>query len=104
MTMSLLVPLVTSTLLLILLYIPTRKELVLLWWNDPNYSHGFLVPIIAGYLIWDRTENLKHINLKPSVWGFLMLLSGLLLLFAGKATEIAGGERGALFLKGLSLI
>jgi exosortase len=104
MAMSLLIPLIASILLLILLYIPTFKELFLLWWNDPNYSHGFLIPIIAGYLIWNRTENLKQVNLKPSVWGLLMLLGGLLLLFAGKATEIAGGERGALFLKGLSLI
>ena len=33
------------------------------WMNDPNYSHGLLVPIISGYFIWqqrDRLEKLDH--------------------------------------------
>jgi exosortase len=104
MSVSLLAPLVTAIILLILLYIPTLIELVYLWWDDPNYSHGFLVPIISGYLIWNRMERIKQINLRPSLWGLLLLLSGLLFLLAGKGIEMAGGERGALFLKGFSLI
>jgi exosortase len=104
MSVSLLAPLITAIIFLILLYIPTLIELLHLWWNDPNYSHGFLVPIISGYLIWNRKEHLKQIDLRPSLWGVLLLLSGLLILLAGKGIEMAGGERGALFLKGFSLI
>ena len=104
MSLSLLVQLVITIILLILLYIPTLTELVQLWWNDPNYSHGFLVPIISSYLIWNRIETLKQFDFRPFPWGIILLLGGLLLLLAGKGTEMIGGERGALFLKGFSLI
>jgi len=26
-------------------------KLVADWWDDPNYSHGFLVPVFSAYLV-----------------------------------------------------
>ncbi|HDL03330.1 MAG TPA: hypothetical protein ENH25_04275, partial [candidate division Zixibacteria bacterium] len=40
--------------LLVLIYSPAIIELILSWYHDANYSHGFLVPIISFYLIWKR--------------------------------------------------
>lgn len=104
MSVSFVVPMVGSIILLALLYASTFLELVQLWWHDHNYSHGFLVPIIALYLVLERKDVLKLMEPKSSAWGIPVLVGALLFLLAGKGIELAGGERGALFLKGISLI
>lgn len=44
----------SSAALLACLYAPTGMELVRLWELDPNYSHGWLVPLLAGGLTWRK--------------------------------------------------
>jgi hypothetical protein len=39
------------------------------WWNDPNYSHGFLVPLISAYLIVRQKEQLPGLVSKPQCTG-----------------------------------
>jgi exosortase len=39
------------------------------WWYDPDYLHGFLVPIFAVYLLWHRRDTLKGVQPKGSAWG-----------------------------------
>jgi hypothetical protein len=45
---------------LIALYAPVLKHLVGQWYNDADYSHGFLVPFLSLYLIWQRRDKLRH--------------------------------------------
>jgi exosortase len=54
--------------------------MVLQWYNDPNYSHGFLVPIIAGYFLYQRIDTLKRVPVSPYSPGFLIFVAGLLIL------------------------
>lgn len=35
-------------------YFPTLDWLVGKWWNDSSYSHGFLVPLAAGFIVYRR--------------------------------------------------
>jgi exosortase len=91
-------------LLLGLFYLPVLRDLVYVWWSDPNYSHGFLVPFITGFLLWNRKTTLGIVTIRPSAWGSLILALGLVLCFVGEAATMAGGERAPLFIKGLSLI
>ena len=46
--------------LLTLLYLPALADLVADWYNDANYSHGFLAPLISAYLIWNKRAELKE--------------------------------------------
>src|ERR1700682_191514 len=48
------------------LYAPTIVHLVGQWWHDPNFSHGFFVPIFAGFVIWQERQRLTHLRLRPS--------------------------------------
>lgn len=55
------------------------------WYNDPNYSHGFLVPLISVYflcLVWDE---LKTQPLRPSNAGLVVVVLSLLMLLFGYA-------------------
>jgi len=68
---------------LALLYAPVVKLLVWQWFNDPDYGHGFLVPLLSAYLIWARRDKLRQIPRLPSAWGMVVVLFSLGLLFLG---------------------
>ena len=56
-------------------------NLVKIWIEDGNYSHGFLVPIVVGYFIWLKKDELRSAPIAP-FWPavVLVVVSGLLLL------------------------
>ena len=41
------------------LYRGVLADLAADWWNDPNYSHGLILPFITLWLIWRRKEELS---------------------------------------------
>jgi exosortase len=83
--------------LLFWLYIPTLIHLVGQWWQDPNFSHGFFVPLFAAFVVWQERTKLAGLTLRPSWWGLPFLGFGLCVLIVGQM----GAE---LFLSRLSLL
>lgn len=53
------------------------------WYNDSNYSHGFLIPFISAYIIWKNKEKISRIKIKEDSLGFLIILVGLVLYILG---------------------
>jgi exosortase len=53
------------------------------WSTDPQYSHGFLVPMFAAVLLWMRGGKLQGKALRPARWGLLLVLGGLAVHLAG---------------------
>jgi exosortase D (VPLPA-CTERM-specific) len=52
-------------------------------WETPEYSHGYLIPLVAAFLIWQRKDELERLAL-PAAWsGFAVVLLGLFLFLAG---------------------
>jgi len=66
------------------LYSSVLIKLVSDWWEDPNYSHGFLVPLLSAYFVWGQREKLYSIEPRPNRWGLYLLLFGLSILFLGQ--------------------
>ncbi|MGD1077509.1 MAG: exosortase A [Candidatus Sulfotelmatobacter sp.] len=66
------------------LYWTTLIHLVGQWWNDPNFSHGFFVPLFSAFVIWQERDRLARITPKPSWAGIIVLLAGLGLLVVGR--------------------
>jgi len=83
--------------LLLILYYPIIKFLVQDWDSNPNYSHGYIVPFITAYLVWERRKKLALIKPSPTASGIFLLLAGVLTLFLGHI----GAE---LFLQRFSII
>jgi exosortase len=79
------------------LYADVIQKLVNDWAHDDNYSHGFLIPPLAGYFIWERRDRLARAVLRPSAWGIGVVVASLGVLVAG----ILGAEY---FLSRVSLI
>lgn len=60
---------------LALTYAVIVRDMVLDWYRDDNYSHGFLVPLIAGYFLWLRRRELLEAEVRPSDLGLPVLLA-----------------------------
>jgi|SRR5579862_962713 len=65
------------------LYAPSLARMTVQWWRDPDYSHGFLVPLFVGFLLYQRRHELPEVPLKPSGGGFPLMIAAIGLLLAG---------------------
>lgn len=63
-------------------------ELIVRWGKQEEYSHGFFIPLIALWLLWQRREALKASIGTPSWLGILLLLVALCMLVLGELTAI----------------
>jgi exosortase len=73
--------------LLIVMYIPVLYELVINWYQDPNYSHGFLVPFISGFLIWRKRRELSRIEVSRDNLGLVIIAVGMVFFILGNAAS-----------------
>ena len=69
--------------LVAVLYAPVLKLMVMQWWQDPNYGHGFLAPLFASYVLYERRHSLREITLEPRNLGLLVMFGALGFLLAG---------------------
>ncbi len=81
---------------LLLAYAPVLAHLVRQWSDEPDYSHGFIVPIFAAWVLWERREELRNIAPRPHWAGLPIIVCSLALLVLGSF----GAE---LFLQRISL-
>jgi exosortase len=65
--------------LILVIYSKTLIWLFTAWWSDPYYSHGVLVPLISGYLIWSKRAELAELPKEPSGLGIPVIVAGLLI-------------------------
>jgi exosortase len=70
-------------LVVLVIYAPTFSMFWYDWSHDDNYSHGFLVPFIVGYLVWTKRDQLSRLTPKPSWLGLLVLVGGVGLYVLG---------------------
>jgi exosortase len=67
-------------------YFSVLRKLGYDWWTDENYSHGLLIPLIIGYILWTERERLGRVTQRPSLlWGGLIVVFAMLSLWVGTA-------------------
>ena len=55
---------------------------------DSYYSHGFLVPFIAAYLIWLKRGDFKDLKWDYNLWGMALIIFGLTIHFLSMFFEV----------------
>jgi exosortase len=82
---SLAVPVAALVFLVLLaaLYLGILRDLAWQWWEDPNYAHGFLVPLFSGLLVWQRRKQLAALPANGSWIGLPVVLGGIAALLLG---------------------
>jgi exosortase len=84
-------------LLLAWVYWPTFAAVVPQWSHNPQYSHGYLVPLFALALLWLRRERLATVSFQASWWGVPLVAAGAALYLAGAYSYVD-------WLEGVSLL
>ena len=75
--------------LLIVCYAPILYRMGWQWANDENMGHGFFVPLIAGFVAWQRREELLRVPRKSNNWGLvLVVFAAFLSLLATLGAEL----------------
>jgi len=64
-------------------YYHTISKLVRDWSIDANFSHGFLIPPIAAFMIWQKRDRLAQNLPVPSLWGLAILVLGMAIFTLG---------------------
>jgi exosortase len=69
--------------LLAVLYHGIAVKLVTDWYELPDFSHGFLIPFFAAFLLWDKRRELQDTAIAPSWAGVWLVVLGLFVLLLG---------------------
>jgi len=73
----------TQVVVLIILFLAAYwvplKSMVHIWWENEDYSYGFLIPLASAYLLWERRKTLEGIPVR-SAWGIMPVLAFFILL------------------------
>lgn len=80
-----LVPVAWFLLLLVWLFFPVLTTMVKEWATVEEMGHGFFVPLVAGYIVWNDRRRILAQPVKPCipaalliVWGFFQMVLGFL--------------------------
>jgi exosortase len=90
-------PYILLALVVTAIYYQVIGKLVMDWYENPDFSHGFLVVPFAIFLVWDKRKVLRDTPIRQSWAGVWLLLAAIFVLFMG----VYGAE---LFLSRLSLV
>jgi exosortase len=84
--------------LLAVIYFPVLRHLIRQCYNDPDMGHAFFVPIISGFISWQRREELAAIKTQPDWRGLLLVIwGGLQLTIATLGTELFTARLALIF-------
>ncbi|HMH12769.1 MAG TPA: exosortase A [Edaphobacter sp.] len=78
-----LVPFTIISALLIAVYFRIAIKLFIDWYSIPDYSHGFLVPLFAIFLVWDKRKTLSTIKVEQSWSGIALIVLAIAVLILG---------------------
>lgn len=74
--------------LVTIIFFDGLAELVHIWSGREEYSHGFLIPVISAFLIWQQKDKLQHIPFAGSWLGIVVVLLGIALFFLGELSTL----------------
>ena len=77
---------------------------VISWWYgrcsspDSYYSHGFLIPFVSGFLIWQKRNELVKIEPEGSWWGLVLIIFAVLMHITGTILYVFSVSGFSIFL------
>ena len=69
--------------LIVVLYHRIAVKLVNDWYTIPDFSHGFLIPFFAAFLLWDKRRQIRATPITQSWAGISLVALGLFELLVG---------------------
>lgn len=74
--------------LTIFLFFDALVEMEHIWNGQEEYGHGYIIPFITAFLIWQKKDQIEQMEFKGSQLGILIILLGLVLFYMGELSAI----------------
>ena len=58
------------------------------WESQEEYSHGYMIPLVSAYLIWQRKDLLQTLEFRPSWIPVGLVLLGLVVSVLGEISAL----------------
>src|SRR5580700_10896224 len=94
-------------------YAPALRGMVHQWSNDEDMSHGFVVPVLALWIVWRERQRWRALPAEQNPWGLAVLAAGAGMqcaaalgagLFAGSVAFLVSVSGAVLCLGGVALL
>ena len=53
----------------------TTASIVAIWYRSGTFNHGFVIPPIVAYLVWERRREIANTRPAPNLWGLPLLVA-----------------------------
>ncbi len=63
-------------------------ELISRWDKQEEYSHGYMLPLITLYFIWQKKNTLVQSEFTPSWWGVALIILALVVFVVGEVSAL----------------
>ncbi len=70
---------------LLLIYLPALYDLVLDWYYDSNYTHGFLIPPVVCFLLFRKRAEIASATMARDPMGLIVIVVGMALFVVANA-------------------
>ncbi len=75
-------------LLMLVLFYDTGAHMVRTWWVSASFNHGFIIPLICGWLVYEKLPDLYRVKPEFSWIGVLGMIAGGALWFLGEIASV----------------
>jgi exosortase D (VPLPA-CTERM-specific) len=79
---------IIAAVLLLLVFREGLEQLVTTWGAKEEYSYGYVIPLIAAFLVWQRRDALRRMAFAGSWTGALIVVFGLALFIIGQLSTL----------------
>lgn len=63
-------------------------ELMVRWDKQEEYSHGYMLPLLTLYFIWQKKNNIIRTEFSPSWWGLTIIVLALIVFVIGEISAL----------------
>ena len=73
---------------LTIIFFDGLEYLIHLWSNSEEYSHAFMLPLVFGYLVWQKKEIISRFENESSFTGLAVVFAGLFGFIVGELSTL----------------
>lgn len=77
-----------AAVLLVVIFREGLQDMIRAWSAREEYSHGFALPFVAAFLVWQKKEVLRTLPFSGSWFGFAVVCTGLAFYVAGELSTL----------------
>ena len=74
--------------LALLTYWSGLSEAVFRWESREEYSHGFLIPLVTLYILWEKKDLIRSAITEPLWFGVVLIFIAVMVLIVGEISAL----------------